>query len=342
MPVTMSSRSVTPRNVTPANLPSDRTPSSAPSSAPSSTAPAPTAVKERLVAWRHANPEVSNVAIAKHLGYSPAYVSLYISKPADEFPGDYAKFELAVLDFLRGASLKKSYEFPTIQTDVSESVASFADYVRATGGIGVLHGDAGLGKSVGLALFAEASKTAILVTANANQRDAQGVKQLLWHHAANGYRQGTNRWEHIISVLRGSNRLVIVDNAQRLLGDGRHALCDLLDQTGCPILLAGNPNILSKIAADDQQFSRTLPALPVKLKDPAPVVEHILRCLVPEHADALHSAAVDVASRKGHLRQMVNQVKATISLSKSPGFRGKNIMSAWASARALSIDTKSI
>jgi hypothetical protein len=298
--------------------------------------------KDRLIAWRSANPEISNAQIARFLGYSPAYVSIYLAKPASEFPGDIAKFEMAVLDFLRGRALKQSFEFPVISTEVSESVSSFADYVRGCGGIGVLHGDAGLGKSVGLALFAEASKTGILITANANQRDAHGIKQLLWPHASHGYRQNGNRWEHICAVLRGTNRLIMVDNAQRLLGDGRHALCDLLDQTGCPILLAGNPNILAKIASDDQQFSRALPALPVSLKDPSPVVSHILGCLIPEHAETLHAPACDVASRKGHLRQMVNQVKATIALSQSPGFRGKTILSAWASARALSIDTKAV
>lgn len=297
----------------------------------------PSAIKAAFVKWREANPATSNVQIARQLGYSPAYVSLYLSKAPEDFPGDYQKFEAAIADFLRGAGLKANYDVPPISTEITHAVSSFADYVRSVGGIGVLHGDAGWGKSVALSMLAQDTKTGILIIANSLQNDARGIKSLLWPHCSHGAKANSNRWAHIVSVLKGSNRLIMVDSAQRLDRSGRNALCDLLDETGCPILLAGNPEIMRSLASDDQQSSRSLPALSVSIRDPKKLVRHILATLIPDHAEELHDEAMRVVMRKGHLRQLVNLVKATKALAANPDFRDKPIKSAWASARALSV-----
>ena len=72
-------------------------------------------------------------------------------------------------------------------------------------------------------------------------------------------------------------RLVILDEADRLNDDSFEAVRDLLDKTGCPILLVGLPNLLQVIKRHDKFHSRS--CLQISFK-PLPLHE-VLTVVLP-------------------------------------------------------------
>lgn len=273
-----------------------------------------------FLAWREANGRPSNAEIGRMLNYSSAMVSNYAN---DLFRGDLAGFESRVSDLLRGEAIRREFDCPFLDTSVTNQCANFIDGVRASSGVGVLHGDAGLGKSTGCRSYASGNPTSIYLEADAFRPDATGVKQLLWSVTpATGYRANTSRVDHIFKSFRDSGRVLIVDNAQRLVGNGRHAFYDFHDKTRCPIIFVGNPCIIARIADDDQQFSRTLPQLKVSLRELGPIVDHILRSYLPDVPDSIFRDAIDIAKGKGHLRQLINICKGALAYADLPKFKG--------------------
>lgn len=291
-------------------------------------------VHARFIDWREKNGSPSNAEVARMLGYSTAMVSNYANKV---FRGDITAFEARVNDLLRGEGLRRNFGVPFLATSVTTQTAAFIDGVRAAGGVGVLHGDAGLGKSVGATAYARDNQTAIYLSANATQFDAKGAKQLVWSATpATGKAWNDSRWLHIVRTFAGSDRVFILDNAQRLDKSGRHFFYDLHDETGCPIVFVGNPVIIERIRADDQQFSRTLPQHQVRLMQPENIVAHILECTLGEVPDAIREAALEVALGKGHLRQLLNVAKGAVAYSEMPKFSG-DLARAFAASLSASI-----
>jgi hypothetical protein len=123
-------------------------------------------------------------------------------------------------------------------------------------------------------------------------------------------RNNESRGEFLTGRFKGSRRLVVVDNAQRLTAGARQWLFDFHDATGCPIALLGNPEILDKIRLSDQQFSRVGLRREIKGGDARGDAGSMVRLHWPEVAEdaALLALAVSVVKGRGHLRALKKQL----------------------------------
>jgi DNA transposition AAA+ family ATPase len=253
----------------------------------------------------------TNVSIGKKLGYPDGtVVSKYLNDRMDRDP---AEFEGRLADYVAAESRRTlAVHGEVIRTSVVRQFATFADAVRRSNAVGVFHSPAGLGKTTAIADYLEKNPTAIGVCANAAQNDATGVRQLFWAATSHrGYLANRSRWDFLVDKFKGSGRLIVVDNAQRLIGSGRDWLFDFRDATGCPMVLVGNPAILSRVAGSDQQFSRTLMEHEATLKE----VESVVRQIVDAHTgdgESIYDLCYPIAKRKGcgHLRSLVMTLTA--------------------------------
>jgi DNA transposition AAA+ family ATPase len=124
-----------------------------------------------------------------------------------------------------------------------------------------------------------------------------------------GMAAGTRRADWLVERLRGSNRLIVIDNAHRMTRSALAWIFDFSDPveaggTGCPVALVGNPELLEKIAAKDQQFSRVGVLRPLKLTGARALADAMLQRLCPAHAGALLDLAERVVTERGHLRAL--------------------------------------
>lgn len=126
-----------------------------------------------------------------------------------------------------------------------------------------------------------------------------------------GKTPGLRRADWLVERLRGSNRLLVLDNAHRLTCGALQWLFDFYDACEVPdtgahiaVALVGNPEVLEKILANDQQFSRIGLMRPIKPVDMATLAKQMLHRLCPDHAAELQDLAAKVAGERGHLRAL--------------------------------------
>lgn len=261
-------------------------------------------LRAELDAWIERNGYTREEA-GKALGFKDSTaVSKYIG---DKFDRDPEKFEKALREVLAHEKRARHFGGKIIRTNVVEKLAVFVDRIRQTSTCGVFSGEAGIGKTVGVGAYLEDNTTALAITVNALQNDARGVKQLLWGAANGPGRHNLPHYDWIVDKLAGSNRPILVDNAQRLGGGGRAVLFDLHDRTGCPLVFIGNPQILDQVARSDQEHSRTPKHSHADLKEPRRVALAMIAQYLDEPGQVLDLAlAVVEKPYGGHLRALAH------------------------------------
>lgn len=136
---------------------------------------------------------------------------------------------------------------------VHPSMFAFLNQVRACGNIGVAHGPAGIGKTCACRLYAAQNKSNTLYLHLVTWKRRQSIiVQSLLKAAGIKANRGDCKEEVLARYLQEKGMMLVLDNAQRLTRHSRDWLRDLLDNTGIPIALIGNPEIIKQWAACDQ------------------------------------------------------------------------------------------
>ncbi|HRQ88146.1 MAG TPA: hypothetical protein PLA50_05075, partial [Bacteroidia bacterium] len=120
-------------------------------------------LRDQLATYKDARAD-SNQSLGRKLGYPDGTaVSKYLNGKMDRDPSD---LESKAADLLRMDARRQTLGTADIlDTSVVRQVARFCDVVRAASAVGVLHSPAGLGKTTGIASYAEASPTAVVISA---------------------------------------------------------------------------------------------------------------------------------------------------------------------------------
>ena len=169
--------------------------------------------------------------------------------------GDLDKFETRLVAHLEnemridgGAQLITDPE-----AFVHPSMFAFLNQVRACGNIGVAHAPAGVGKTCAARLYAAQNKSNTLYLHLVTWKRRQSIiVQSLLKAAGIKASRGDCKEEILARYLQEKSIMLVLDNAQRLTRHSRDWLRDLLDNTGIPIALIGNPEIIKQWAACDQ------------------------------------------------------------------------------------------
>jgi DNA transposition AAA+ family ATPase len=297
----------------------------------------------RFAAWRKAHPELGDKEIGRMIGYSASTVNRYC---ADKYTGDIHAVESAITELLVNDAIREDIRqvVEPFETEATHQLSRYLEIIRAKPQIGMAVGDAGWGKTCGIALYREQhQRTTLVMTASPLfGAGAPAIVNALWKQCDT---RGYNRWEcgrgeYLIErVLRNSRRLIVVDDAHELHEAGRRTLKSLHDLTGCSIALVGNPRIRQQWHKDDQQGSRVGFVGEVRLlnkskngssgKPEAVDLNHLkaavrkfLAKVWPESAEHIEKLALEVAKHAGHMRSLWLQCSLAmhlIDLDKSHG-----------------------
>lgn len=258
--------------------------------------------------------------VAKDTGYSTSTLSKYRAGKPD---GDVSKLEGVIVDIIANAPEREAQKYTIFCHHVTDTIRDICEIVRRKRRFGIVTGDAGLGKTKGIELYCINNPSSILVTIQRGL--CAGPKEICRAIVAAGEKRSTHKGAShhtAIAKLKGANRLVFIDNIHLLTKAGLGWLFDLFDKTGSPILGTGNPEVLQRIRASDQQLSRigyfrALELLPEKAKKPA---ENIIHRYFPDHVKQLGKLAMQVVEEQGHFRALDNQlILAQEILSGEPG-----------------------
>jgi DNA transposition AAA+ family ATPase len=260
------------------------------------------AVRTALTTYKADN-NLTNAELGIELGgIGVTQVSKYLNGTPDF---DVTRLEQAARDVLQTAPTRRKLAKSLFATDASIEIHTTCELIRETNDIGLIHGPAGSGKTKGIDLYCASHPLTLRVTLSKWDGGPGGLEAAIFgamDTRTHTRRERRSTW--LRRMLKGSNRLLIVDNAHRLTRSALAWLFDFWDDTNLPIALVGNPEVLELIKENDQQFSRIGTASPVAVEDATSFARSMLRLHCPQHEAALLKLATTVMKEQGHGRAL--------------------------------------
>ena len=247
--------------------------------------------------------KLTNASLGKLLGVSATFVSKYVNDNLDHNPKD---FDAVAADTIRAIENRLDLANSLFETSVSKAVAGRVDIARRTGHSCLFGSPAGEGKTSSGILYQIANPSSIYFKLAGTDRSADAINSHLWNSLRRSdWSDNVKRWNVMVDAVKGSQRAIFCDNAHRLDTSGRNALFDFSEDTGCPVIMLANPEILERIKANDQQHSRIGVYTDLRLtNDELPDVARRVAAQLSdeETAEEISDLVAFVASKPGRLR----------------------------------------
>lgn len=270
--------------------------------------------------------------LAKQIGMTAPTVSAWLN---GSYRGDNDKIERLIGDVLKasGSRLRDSHKL--FETPVTMQVNAACERIKKRNRVALIDGDAGIGKTSGIILYCAGNPTVVPVTALKGANNEIAMINGLFravdvrHFDRN---KGDTRIGTLIKHFKGSNRLIIIDNAHRLTRGGLEFVFDFHDETSCPISFVGNPEVLVKIKENDQMFSRISLHVHITFDGPQKVAMELLSRMCPDYGNDLLPISTQVVNQFGHVRALRYQLEETLDLFNDGKGPFKSIVQAFKAA----------
>ena len=205
----------------------------------------------------------SQVQVAKELDVSPSRLSGFLS-------GTYAAphtvisavEELAAISEQKKAAPK---EPEYAETTVNRMVTNAIRYAHLQGKLSVAYGDAGIGKTMAFRNYLEKNAMAVGITISPVYSSVAGVLEKLSEQMGVHERVARKQTAEIINRLRGSGKVLVVDEAQHLTPRALDHLRCIADESGVGLCFIGNEEVYSKLkGGGDEKFAQLFSRLGMK------------------------------------------------------------------------------
>lgn len=217
--------------------------------------------------------KMSQAAFGRAIGYSTgSIISQYLS---GAYKGDVNKLEKAITNYFDFQGRKQDFERDKgglrlisrteyVPTTISERIYMAIEYIRLTGGIGILHGDAGIGKTRAVLKYRKDNEGSVIYF-----RAKEGIKtpNEIFEKIADmlgivNYRNKKERIEQIRNRLEGKNNIIIIDEAHYLTRRAVDSLKELAEPNEdtsdecASIVLVGNTCIMDYLNGANKEKMR--------------------------------------------------------------------------------------
>lgn len=195
---------------------------------------------------------VSQAAFAKLVGIGESTFSRWMGGTLDNTSSQ----DRIISTFLHKESerkaIKTANQIPYMSTNISKRIWGLLNYSALTRCIGVVYGDAGVGKTTTIREWAKSRADAIVIKADKviGSRNKGLLKALARVLKTQNYGQSDDIYYAILSRLKQEDRVIIIDEAQHLSLSNIELLRDIYDDSETPVIFVGNERIYSKIAGD--------------------------------------------------------------------------------------------
>ncbi len=211
-----------------------------------------------LIAYRNETKK-SQRTIAKELGISDGLVSSFLSGKYRAPHAIIPKVEalVAVKEKRRIAPREPGFAETTIARMVMDAIS----YCHLQGKIAVVYGDAGIGKTMAIREYLKENSLAIGITVSPSYASITGINELIAEQLGVRERVARKIYSEITGKLRGSGRVLVIDEAQHLTVRTLNHLRCISDESGVGIALVGNDEVYTKMKGSGradfaQLFSR--------------------------------------------------------------------------------------
>lgn len=256
---------------------------------------------------------------AQMLGVSVATVSLYLK---GQYAGDVASLDQKVEEMIARYKEKVSeakYSSEFVSTLTARRGMDVIKYAHIEGELNVIYGAAGLGKTQMLKQYAKENSGAVLIEVDSSCVPKTLLKRIAKAIGATDTGTNDTLLEAITAKLKGSERVLLVDEAELLSTRSLEFIRRIHDFTGVGVVLAGMPRLLINLKGKNnelaQLYSRVSFALDLGNQLPASdlalLAENALG--TSEYNDTLLSAA------KGNARRLSKLMRGVVRTAEING-----------------------
>ncbi len=193
-------------------------------------------------------------AVARSLGISASALSQWLD---GKYAGNVARIDTAVNSFIRRQQERAKippFQQIFVETSIASKVWEVFRLCHIEGEIGVVVGEAGVGKTEAARQYARQNPDVIFIEA-----DLGYTARSLFHEMARklGFiPSGTihDVFEDVVDRLRGSERLIIVDEAEHLPYRALELLRRVYDKAGVGIALMGMPRLIANLRGHKGEY----------------------------------------------------------------------------------------
>jgi len=274
------------------------------------------AIHERLVEFKNRE-RCSIAAIASAIGMHRSSVSTYLN---DKYEGVIEDIESKIVSFLdlseerANESIVFNYEIESecIKTNVFKSVIDTIRTVHIEKEIGVIYGEAGIGKTTAIKEYVKTEPNAILIEADHGYTARVIFGEL---HKRLGLGEPSYRLHEVttsvIKKLKNSERILIIDEAEYLPYKALDMVRRIYDKAGIPVVLVGLPALISNLRGRcgeyQQLYSRVGIATSLSKLNSNDIFEFVSKKFNNPKANLLKDFCVYSKGNARHLTKLINR-----------------------------------
>lgn len=143
-----------------------------------------------------------------------------------------------------------------IDGSVHKLVFVVCDRTRKHANFGVISGEVGVGKTRTLHEYQKRRPQTIVIEANPQMTAGALLQELLERLGLQVPHGMDRKFQAVVKALAGTNYLIVVDEAEIMLGQALHYLRRIRDKAGVGIVLAGTPRLHTLVKPEHGQFDQ--------------------------------------------------------------------------------------
>ncbi len=229
-----------------------------------------TKVVEKFREFLEHHPEFNQTRVAAAIGISVSALNAWIK---GTYKGDNIRVEKAISRFMEAqheagieiGTFKKDFDF--VETSVYQDILFAANLAEYRGEMRAVTGISGIGKTTAMRrIAADREGSAIFVECYAGMRKNRLMQKMGASAGIGDGRTFDDMFEYLVRSLRGSNRLIIIDEAEHLPVEALDAVRRIHDFTGCGVLICGHPRFYENLKRYQDRYAYIFNRLSIPLE----------------------------------------------------------------------------
>jgi len=252
--------------------------------------------------------------VSRAINMSNATLHLWLS---GTYTGNVKKVDEAVKNFLEIEKLReKKISIEFVNTSIVEDVYDVARVCHVDGEIGVCCGEPGVGKTYAVKKYAIENTDVILIEADLGYTTKVLFSEIHKKLGFDGLGTIHNMLQDIITKLKSSGRLIIIDEAEHLPYKALDLLRRIYDKANVGILLVGMPRLIMNLRGEKRQYAQLFSRVGISTKLTGLTqadTKEIIRSVLPENKDVYKLLYENCA---GNTRVLVKLLVRAIKLAQ--------------------------
>lgn len=194
-------------------------------------------------------------AIGRATGFSASAISQWLS---GKYQGDVKGLEHAITGFLqreRDRATSRKPRLPFVMTTTASTIFEAARTCHLDEEIAVVVGEAGIGKTTAIKEYARRNSDVILVEADLGYTARDLFRELHKKCGFDGEGSINRMKDEVIEKLKGSGRLIIIDEAEHLPVRALDLVRRINDKAGVGILFCGLKRFMDSLRLKQADFA---------------------------------------------------------------------------------------